>query len=107
MMRSVPLALVLALTGMLASLAPGRAAPPDRAAEDPLLTQAADLPGFVMFHDSGAPGMVLVVVRGDATLMRFYGETEKGNKHTPDGGSLLRLNSVTKVFTGELLASLA
>jgi D-alanyl-D-alanine-carboxypeptidase/D-alanyl-D-alanine-endopeptidase len=97
-MRSILLA--LALMGMLALLSPGRAA------EDPLLVEAADLPGFVMFHDSGAPGMVLVVVRENATLMRFYGETEKGNKHTPDGTSLLRLNSVTKVFTGELLASL-
>jgi D-alanyl-D-alanine-carboxypeptidase/D-alanyl-D-alanine-endopeptidase len=101
LMRSILLALVVAVGGALAlpSLA--------RAAEDPLLVQAVDLPGFVMFHDSGAPGMVLVVVRGDATLMRFYGETEKGNTHTPDGTSLLRLNSVTKVFTGELLASLA
>ena len=78
-----------------------------RAADDPLLAEAADLPGFVMFHDSGAPGMVLVVVRGDATLMRFYGETEKGNHHLPDGTSLLRLNSVTKVFTTEAVAALA
>jgi D-alanyl-D-alanine-carboxypeptidase/D-alanyl-D-alanine-endopeptidase len=100
MMRSILLALALTLWGVLAPLSLARAA------EDPLLAQAVDLPGFVMFHDSGAPGMVLVVVRGDATLMRFYGETEKGNKHTPDETSLLRLNSITKVFTGELLASL-
>ena len=60
-----------------------------------------------MFLDSGAPGMVLVVVRGDATLFRFYGETEKGNKHAPDGASLLRVNSMTKVFTTEVLVSLA
>jgi serine-type D-Ala-D-Ala carboxypeptidase/endopeptidase len=37
-----------------------------------------------MFLDSGTPGMVLVVVRGDATLFRFYGETEKGNKPAPE-----------------------
>ena len=30
-----------------------------------------------MFLDFGAPGMVLVVVRGDHTLVRGYGETEK------------------------------
>ena len=59
------------------------------------------------FAESGAPGMVLVVVRGDATLVRGYGETEKGNKHEPDGNSLLRLNSITKVFTTEVLVSLA
>jgi serine-type D-Ala-D-Ala carboxypeptidase/endopeptidase len=78
-----------------------------RAADDPVLTEAADLPGFFMFHDSGAPGMVLVVERGGATLMRFYGETEKGNHRSPDGTSLLRLNSITKVFTTEMVAWLA
>jgi len=76
------------------------------AADDPVLAAAGDLPGFVMFLDSGAPGMVLVIEHGDATLMRFYGETEKGNHRSPDGTSLLRLNSITKVFTTEVVASL-
>ncbi len=96
-MRSTLLALCLALMGVGAC----------RAADTPLLAEATDLLGSVMFLDSGAPGMVLVVVRGDATLFRFYGETEKGNKHAPDGASLLRVNSMTKVFTTEVLVSLA
>jgi D-alanyl-D-alanine-carboxypeptidase/D-alanyl-D-alanine-endopeptidase len=96
-MRFILLAAALAL-GTLAAA---------RAADDPVLAAAGDLPGFVMFHDSGAPGMVLVIERGDATLMRFYGETEKGNHRSPDGTSLLRLNSITKVFTTEMVASLA
>ena len=96
-MRSILLALTLALATITAS----------HAADDPVLAAATDLTGAVMFLDSGAPGMVLVVVRGDSTLVRGYGETEKGNKHTPDGASLLRLNSITKVFTTEVLVSLA
>src|SRR5271156_5486784 len=96
-MRCMLLALALSLATATIS----------RAADDPILANATDLAGAVMFLDSGAPGMVLVVVRGDRTLIRGYGETEKGNKHTPDGTSLLRLNSITKVFTGEVLASLA
>jgi D-alanyl-D-alanine-carboxypeptidase/D-alanyl-D-alanine-endopeptidase len=36
-----------------------------------------------------------------------YGETEKGAKRAPDGDSIFRLNSTTKVFTTEVLASLA
>ena len=96
-MRSMLLALCLALMGVGAC----------RAADTPLLAEATDLPGGVMFLDSAAPGMVLVIVRGDATLFRFYGETEKGNKHAPDGASLLRVNSMTKVFTTEVLVSLA
>lgn len=95
-MRSILLALVLALATATAS----------HAADDPVLAEAADLLGTVTFLNSGAPGMVLAVVRGDRALVRGYGETEKGNKHTPDGASLLRLNSITKVFTTEMLVSL-
>jgi serine-type D-Ala-D-Ala carboxypeptidase/endopeptidase len=82
-----------------------------RAAEqptaDPVLAEASDLAGTVMFVNSGAPGMVLVIVRGDRSLVLGYGETEKGNKQMPDGSSLFRLNSTTKVFATEVLVSLA
>jgi D-alanyl-D-alanine-carboxypeptidase/D-alanyl-D-alanine-endopeptidase len=96
-MRSLVLALVLAFATVAGS----------RAADDPTLAAAADITGTIMFLNSGAPGMVLVIVRGDQTLVRGYGETEPGNKHTPDGTTLLRIGSVTKVFTTEVLASLA
>jgi D-alanyl-D-alanine-carboxypeptidase/D-alanyl-D-alanine-endopeptidase len=92
---------------LLALMIAASVATPARAADDPLLVEAADLAGYIMFLDSGAPGMVLAVVQGDRTLVRGYGETEKGNGRTPDGASLLRLNSITKVFTTEVLASLA
>jgi D-alanyl-D-alanine-carboxypeptidase/D-alanyl-D-alanine-endopeptidase len=92
---------LLALVSILAF------APACRAADDPVLAEATNLTGAVMFLDSGAPGMVLVVVRGDGTLIRGYGETKKGNGRTPDGASLLRLNSITKVFTTEVLVTLA
>jgi D-alanyl-D-alanine-carboxypeptidase/D-alanyl-D-alanine-endopeptidase len=86
------------------------AAAPSRAADvppaDPVLAEATDLAGAVMFIESGAPGMVLAIMRGDRSLVLGYGETKKGNKRTPDGDSLLRLNSITKVFTTEVLVSL-
>ena len=94
-MRSVFLALVL----IAAAGASARA-------DDPLLREAAELPGFVMFGELGAPGLVLAVVRGDDSLVLGYGETEKGNHQTPDGNSLVRLNSITKVFATEVLACL-
>ena len=89
-MRFIVFPLILAL----AATTPGRA-------------EVTDLGGPVMFMMSGAPGMVLVLVRGGRSLVLGYGETEKGNNHTPDGNSLLRLNSITKVFTTEVLVSLA
>ncbi|MEJ0016199.1 MAG: D-alanyl-D-alanine-carboxypeptidase/endopeptidase AmpH [Acetobacteraceae bacterium] len=100
-MRSILGALAL----LAAASGPVLAADPP--APDPVLDEASDLAGFVMFVDSGAPGMVLAVVRGDATLVAGYGETEKGNGRTPDGKSLVRLNSITKVVATEVLASLA
>jgi D-alanyl-D-alanine-carboxypeptidase/D-alanyl-D-alanine-endopeptidase len=96
-MRSILFAVAITLATVGAS----------RAADDSVIAEATDLTGAVMFLESGAPGMVLVVVRGDGTLIRGYGETEKGNKHEPGGTSVLRLNSITKVFTTEVLVSLA
>src|SRR6516162_4262878 len=101
-MRVVFVALMLIITTSARSYAAADVAP-----TDPVLAEATDLAGAVMFIDSGAPGMVLAVVRGDRSIVLGFGETERGNKHAPDGKSLLRLNSITKVFTTELLASLA
>ncbi len=78
---------------------------PARAA-DLLLAESIGLAGPAMFLSSGAPGMVLVVVRGDASLVQGYGETAKGNGREPDAKSLFRLGSITKVFTTEVLGSL-
>jgi hypothetical protein len=96
--------LFLSFTLALAASASTRAA--EQPAADPVLAEASDLAGTVMFVNSGAPGMVLVIVRGDNSLVLGYGETEKGNKRTPDGNSIFRLNSITKVFTTEVLVSL-
>ena len=92
---------------MLVVAASVRSLAADTPPTDPVLAEASDLTGAVMFIDFGAPGMVLVIVRGDRQVVLGYGETEKGNKHTPDGKSLLRLNSITKVFATEVLVSLA
>ncbi|HUI20543.1 MAG TPA: D-alanyl-D-alanine-carboxypeptidase/endopeptidase AmpH [Methylocella sp.] len=99
-MRSIFLSFLLAI----AASAPTLAA--DQPAADPVLAEATDLAGAVMFMKSGAPGMVLVVVRGGHDVVLGYGETAKGNQRTPDGNSLLRLNSITKVFATEVLARL-
>ena len=77
----------LALSIAVAATTPSRAA-------DPVLAQATDLAGLVMFLESGAPGMVLVAVRGDDEIVRGFGETAPGSKQEPNGKSLLRLNAL-------------
>jgi serine-type D-Ala-D-Ala carboxypeptidase/endopeptidase len=78
-----------------------------RTAGNRLLKNAADTSGNVMFSVSEVPGMVLVLDRGGQTLISGYGETATGNHQTPDEHSLLCLNSITKLFTTEVLVSLA
>src|SRR6516165_5115830 len=80
---------------------------PEARADTTLLREATGLMGVAMWLDSGAPGMVLVVVRGQETLVQGYGETTKGNGKEPDGRSLLRLGSVSKGFTTEVLAGMS
>lgn len=80
-------------------------AAPAAAADDPLLAEATGLMGIAMFLKSGAPGLVLGAVSGDRTIVTGYGETAKGNGQEPDGRSLFRLNSISKVFAGEVLAT--
>jgi serine-type D-Ala-D-Ala carboxypeptidase/endopeptidase len=71
-----------------------------------VLEEATDLSGAVMFMESHAPGMVLVAIRGGDQIVRGFGETTAGNKQEPNGDSIFRLNSITKVFTTEALVTL-
>ncbi len=90
---------------MLVALSYSLVSAPSWAASQ-VLDEATDLAGAVMFVESHAPGMILVAVRGGDQIVRSYGETVAGNKQEPNGDSLFRLNSVTKVFTTEALVSL-
>jgi len=66
----------------------------------------ADSRGAARFAQSAVTGMVVVVVRNHEVLIRGYGETSPGNGVKPDANSLVRLCSVSKVFTADLLARL-
>jgi serine-type D-Ala-D-Ala carboxypeptidase/endopeptidase len=91
---------VLLFAAMLAS-------PATAQAQSAMLEEAAGLASFVMFLESGAPGMVVAVVQGEDQIVLGYGETAKGSGQTPDGKSLLRLGSNSKAFAGEVLGGLA
>ncbi len=51
--------------------------------------------------------MVLVVVRDDQVIFRGYGETAPNSHQLPTQDSVLRLCSLTKIFTTDVLAKLA
>jgi serine-type D-Ala-D-Ala carboxypeptidase/endopeptidase len=83
------------------------AAPGTAQAQSALLEDAVGLISLVMFLESGATGMVIAVVDGEDQMVVGYGETAKGSGQQPDGKSLLRLGSGSKVFAGDLLGNLA
>ena len=71
----------------------------------PSLQSARPL-GQDLYIRSGSTGLVLVVVRGRETTIATLGETYPGSHQPPTSGSLLRLCSLTKIFTTDVLVKL-
>jgi serine-type D-Ala-D-Ala carboxypeptidase/endopeptidase len=69
------------------------------------LTEAERL-GADLYTNSGAMGLVLVVVRGDRAYFHGYGEAVPGSREAPTRESVVRICSLTKIFTTDLLAKL-
>jgi serine-type D-Ala-D-Ala carboxypeptidase/endopeptidase len=96
--KPILLAALLAAAGITAK---------DVRADDLVLKEAASMMGTVLWISSGAPGLVLAVVRGNESLVLGFGETRPGSKTEPDGRSILRMGSIAKVMAGHVLASMA
>src|SRR6266568_6592358 len=93
--------LVLSLTPALA-----QANPPPSLPAIQSQPQSIDALGADLFLQSGATGMVLVVVRDHQVFFRGYGETAPNSHQLPTQDSLLRLCSLTKIFTTDVLTKL-
>lgn len=92
-------ALVLAL---IATCAIGRTA----AAEDRLLQETVDFTGAILFSSIDVPGLIIGATRDGETAVAGFGAVAESSDQPPDGDTLLRVGSITKVFTGAALASL-
>jgi serine-type D-Ala-D-Ala carboxypeptidase/endopeptidase len=68
--------------------------------------QSIDALGKDLFLQSGSTGMVLVVVRDGQVFLHGYGETAPNSHQVPTQDSLLRLCSLTKIFTTDVLSKL-
>jgi len=75
-------------------------------AEDKLLSETVEFTGTVIFLETGVPGLVIGATRNGETAVSGFGEISKGSGKAPDGDTLMRIGSMTKVFTGAVLASL-
>jgi D-alanyl-D-alanine-carboxypeptidase/D-alanyl-D-alanine-endopeptidase len=74
-------------------------------AEDRLLKQTVEFNGAITFLATKAPGFLLIAVRNGETAIAGFGDIADKRGKTPDGDTLFRIGSISKVFCGEALAS--
>ena len=75
-------------------------------AKDKLLDEVIDFTGTVLFLETKVPAVVIGAVRNGETSVAGFGKARSGSDRSPDGKTVLRIGSITKVFTGAVLASL-
>lgn len=59
-----------------------------------------------IYYGSGATGMALVVIDGNQRVFRSFGETRPGNNQHPQLDSVIRIASLSKLMTSEMLVKL-
>src|SRR5690606_27465359 len=70
------------------------------------LEEAANFAGATIWLNAGQPAMVLAVVQGDEVYLEGYGETRPGSGVQPDGDSIVRIGSLSKVLAADVLAAM-
>jgi D-alanyl-D-alanine-carboxypeptidase/D-alanyl-D-alanine-endopeptidase len=85
--------------GLMLAAAPASAA-------SPLLDEAVDFTGTFIFLQAKVPGLVIAAVRNGESVVHGYGETAKGSGREPEGDTMMRIGSITKVFAGAAFASM-
>ena len=63
--------------------------------------------GHALFLATKVPALVIDVVRNGQVSIQGFGHRGEGPNAEPDGDTVLRIGSITKAFTGQMLASLA
>jgi len=73
---------------------------------DPLLDEVVEFTGEVFYIEHKVPALVIGVVHNGKTSVRGFGERAGEGSKAPGGDTVMRLGSITKAFTGEMLAHL-
>lgn len=59
-----------------------------------------------IYYGSGATGMAMVVIDGNQRVFHSFGETRPGNNVRPQLDSVIRIASLTKLMTSEMLVKM-
>lgn len=76
-------------------------------ASQALLDESVGFAGQILFLALKVPALVIGVIREGQTSIQGYGRRADKANEAPGGDTLFRIGSVTKSFTGQVLASLA
>src|SRR5271166_5375611 len=93
---------VLALLGAAALPWPGKAR-----ASRAILDEAVGFAGQVLFLATKPPALIIGAIVNGQTSIQGFGRRDDTSDAEPDGNTLFRIGSITKAFTGQVLASLA
>lgn len=74
--------------------------------EDKLLTEAVQFNGTILYLSTKVPGLIFGAVHNGETAFAGFGEIVDGSNKVPDGDTMFRIASVSKVFCGSALSSL-
>ena len=95
---------------LLAACKPAPKPPAQAAAAPPRFDAPLSAPAAALAHEifrqGEASGMVLAVVHGDAMTTLGYGRVSPADPSTPDGRTLVRLQSVSKLLAADVLSAL-
>jgi D-alanyl-D-alanine-carboxypeptidase/D-alanyl-D-alanine-endopeptidase len=73
---------------------------------DPFLDEIVDFTGGVFFLEHKVPGLIIGAVSNGDISVHGYGERAGEGSGAPDGNTVMRVGSITKAFTGQVLAAL-
>lgn len=97
---------LFAVTALLMSLQP--LVVKASSSPDPLLTaDIVDRYANLIYYGTSATGMAMVVIDGNQRVFRSFGETRPGSNVRPQLDSVIRIASLTKLMTSEMLVKLA
>jgi len=105
-MLSLKRSLLLSAALYAASLTCVQAAPAQPIADPAIASDVVDRYANLIFYGSGATGMALVAIDGNQRVFRSFGETRPGNNVHPQLDSVVRIASLTKLMTSEMLVKL-
>jgi len=76
-------------------------------AKDPLLDELVEFNGAATFLRFRVPGLVIGAVRNGEMSIAGFGKRTDDGEDPPGADTVMRIGSITKAFTGEMLARLA